>query len=193
MIRLLVVALAILCVETANAQSLTPKIGETTAEFEARRRDHEAASNPEGSPLPRNAQQGGWEFTRWGMTLSEVMEASGGQAQSIQPGPGAKDCTFTGSVCLAYIPHYKLAGFPFEIRFGFEATTKRLNRVVLYANGDAFYELERALTGAFGAPIASERGRLPVSMWRDPAKGNTIRVLRVVSSVIEYTPIASGF
>jgi len=81
-----------------------------------------------GCSLPLSADAD-WQYTRWGMTLEEVVAASGGAAQ-----PHAKDPKKNTSKVdtLATAP-YEAAGFIFRARFLFSRGEPKLARVDLEA------------------------------------------------------------
>ena len=131
-----------------------------------------------------------WEWTMWGMTPEQVVQTSAGRSIQ-QVDPSSRLSTFVGATVLLVMNNYQAAGQTFEVRFGFD-DQRRLNEVALYASDKAFFEVERALTGIYGAPARMQGGNVPTRTWNAPDKGNVIRLLRSASTIIQYRPIAKG-
>lgn len=139
--------------------------------------------------LPARAD---WAFTKWGMTLRDTLIASNGQANVLPPQDVKGKSTFKGSTCKANIKDYNISEYHFEVVFCFDSND-RLSSVVLYTSGDEFRAIDRALTATYGAPASQKGGSLPSKIWNDRQGGNTLRLIRVSSTVIEYKAIPTGF
>jgi hypothetical protein len=135
-----------------------------------------------------------WQFTKWGMTPGQVVAASRGSAVRLPPDRIQAETTFTDTRCLVQTPSgFQIAGINFmKVNYCFDGA-ERLQSVLLYAPEGMFYEAERALASAFGAPVQSKDGIIPERIYNDRSKGNTVRLLRVSSTVVQYRPIVSGF
>lgn len=134
-----------------------------------------------------------WQFTRWGMTVEEVAASAGGRTLRYSAPQVKAKSTFKGSSCRLYIPDYTIGELSFEAKFCFNAEEK-LASIQLDTRPDAFYALSRALASQFGSPVQEERGSMPSITYRDDDKGNTIRLLGLLSAVIlEYTPTEASF
>jgi hypothetical protein len=133
-----------------------------------------------------------WEFAKWGMTLDELIAASGGKAIRYSEKEIKEKSTFIGYKCQAYMPNYATGKFKFEVRFCFDAR-ENLFSVDLYTDGQDFYELDRTLRGVFGRPAEEKDGLVPSRIWTDRTKGNVVRLVRVSSTILQYQPIAKGF
>ena len=135
-----------------------------------------------------------WDFTKWGMSLNQVVTASGGRARTLTPDQAKAESTFVGLSCQAQIASpYTLAGLSFQkVNFCFDGDG-RLQSVNLITEGNDFERVDRTLAAAFGAPAKSEGGSLPERIYVDRAKGNSLRLIRVSSTILSYRPIPSGF
>ena len=135
-----------------------------------------------------------WDFTKWGMSLNQVVTASGGRARTLTPDRAKAESSFIGLSCQAQIASpYTLAGLSFQkVNFCFDGDG-RLQSVDLYTGGNDFEQVDRTLAAAFGAPAKSEGGSLPERIYVDRAKGNSLRLIRVSSTILSYRPIPSGF
>lgn len=142
--------------------------------------------------LAANGARADWDYTRWGMSPAEAKQAAQRDSvREIDPSKWRALSTFVGTTCKLSISAREIAGIIFEVRLCFDETN-RLNAVHLYTDGDRFFEVDRALRAAYGTPINQDGGALPVRQWRDAEKGNTIRLLRVTSTIVEYRPLPKG-
>lgn len=135
-----------------------------------------------------------WGFTKWGMTLEQVVQASEGRVTRYPSSQVDGESTFVGLTTLARLNGYSVAGFNFpKVNFSFDGS-KRLASVELSTGNNQFSALNRALRSNFGVPVSEKGGMLPTAIWNDRSKGNSIRLLGFgVTTVIQYTPIVQGF
>lgn len=132
-----------------------------------------------------------WQFTRWGMSVDEVLAAGEGRVARIPADQVEAESTMVGTQCRTQISGpYELAGTTYsKVNLCFDATG--LARVMLYADELDYGAVDRALVSTFGEPAAETS--LPSKTFIDRDKGNTIRLLRFSETVLEYTPRPSGF
>lgn len=99
-----------------------------------------------------NGPRADWQYTRWGMTPDEVIEASRGQA--VRP-----DSTFIArnspdGYVAALVAPYKAGDFLFEAVFQFREQDHRLAMVDLnLRNHEIRLQLHNALEGLYGKPM----------------------------------------
>ncbi len=139
-----------------------------------------------------------WEFSRWTMSLDQVIAAGHGRVVRLNPQDARGETSFTDEGrCLAQIRDgYALAGVRFDkANFCFDEASGRLAAVDLYVAGiDRFGALDRALRSAFGQPVQQTGDALPLRLFNDPAKHNTLALHLVGDTVIlQYRPSAQGF
>lgn len=132
-----------------------------------------------------------WQFTRWGMSLDEVVAAGEGRVARIAADQVDAESTMVGTECRAQINGpYELAGTTYsKVNLCFDGTG--LARVMLYADEWDYGAVDRALVSALGEPV--DETPLPSKTFIDREKGNTIRLLRFSVTVLEYTPRAVAF
>lgn len=141
-----------------------------------------------------NSAHADWRFAKWGMTQEELVAAGAGQVRSLSADEVDAAGGFYGLKCRA-----EMDG-PIEIstvtftsaRFCFN-DGGRLASVDLQAPGDDFYAIDRALRSAFGTPIEQSDGSIATRSFNDEEKGNSLRLIRIIDSVLSYTPRATGF
>lgn len=125
-----------------------------------------------------------WQFTKWGMTPAQVAAAGGSRIVPIVETAPRWQLTMPGP--------YKVAGLTFDdVTFAFD--DGRLSEIELSAPSDSLGKVQQALASALGPPAYSRFGG-EVQIYRDPAKGNSIK-LRVMGPTIflNYTPLRDGF
>lgn len=143
--------------------------------------------------LPAHRATADWQQTRWGDSYAATMKVLGGQVSSYDVGQISEKSLFSGQVCKAYIPHVQIGTWSFdEARLCFDAND-HLIAVVLLAPVNAFTALDRALRENFGAPVKDEAGPIPDRLWRDETKGNALRLIQATGTILEYSPLESGF
>ena len=115
-----------------------------------------------------------WEFTRWGMTVDDVLRASKGTAQALSPEQASRFTSYTDYKTMAVIPSRTVAGLQFRVEFGFSPDGRLVQQL--------------------GQPQAEARGGIPNARWNDPRRHNSIRLLKIASLLmVQYSRPASGF
>jgi hypothetical protein len=137
-------------------------------------------------------QASGWEFTRWGMTLSDVLNSSKGRALPLEGGDEQKfrSCTGGQHICRARIANYRAGSLAFDVLFGFDRL-ELLALVALETRGaDRFDTLEQQFTAAWGKPVGLQDGTARIRTWDHEQKGTTISLRSEADFiVINYTPL----
>lgn len=126
-----------------------------------------------------------WQYTRWGMTVDQVIAAAKGQ---VRPETGH---SFKGTD-LGASGTFSSGSRQFTVRHYFG--TSGLGRVHLSLMGDeACRSLKDDLQGIYGTPIEERGGSMPAFTWLDVAKGNRIFLsLPGGICMVQYSPILSG-
>lgn len=134
-----------------------------------------------------------WTYAKWGMTVDELIQASGGKLEPCQP-----QCR---TPLQSFNPTYRLrdiqaAGLSGDAWFAFDASGRLEWTVLTFDEETAFGVLERALLSSYGTPIDKVRTSVKATMWRDTARGTTIRIVdfggKLAGTFIEYRPNAKG-
>jgi len=132
------------------------------------------------------ARLNGWEFTRWGMPLSELIVVGKKSNLHLQDNSRHNECS---SICLlAEGSNYLLGPFAFDVSFGFD-NSDRLNFVSLRSKDyNCFVSVEQALLAAFGAPIRRQDEVIPTRTWENKKTGDTVRLVELAHfTILEYT------
>jgi len=124
-----------------------------------------------------------WQYTRWGMTVEQVKEASKGSAVAVaDPKPRLTD------VARLMIPYFSESfsreSFRFVVFFYFTLDTDRLTAVdlKLHYRRDCRHLIE-TLKIRYGTPASISRDKYELT-WRDNQDGNTV--------VATYVPGIAG-
>lgn len=115
-----------------------------------------------------------WQYTKWGMTLHEVINASGNRVVPIpeaeQPGrsPVLETARLTGS--------FTSGRFVFDVDFSFDNVTNKLSTVTLELRGLSQCQLlEQSLRTKYGKPSeVKDYSAIRMVHWRDEKQGNQI-------------------
>lgn len=136
------------------------------------------------SPVAAN-----WQFSRWGMTPTEVIQSSGGTAHA---GDGAASAQQDGSTS-DVAGTYEAGGRTFTSMFYFQAG--RLVSVVLETrNAPDCVATEHDLEAVYGAPAERTKGVADTWLWLDRQKDNRVKMI-IVSGLyceLQYSPLASA-
>jgi hypothetical protein len=147
------------------------------------------------SPARGQAQPGGWEFTRWGMPLVEMIQSSNGRAQPIDDEAAAKfaSCFRTTYRCRAYIPEYRAGSLHFDVLFGFDKRDLLMLVAMETEGAEHFQVLEKQFTSALGKPVGIQDGAIRIRTWDHVQRGNTISIRSEADLVvISYTPLRAS-
>lgn len=137
-------------------------------------------------------EPGGWQFAKWGMSRDAVISAGGEAVRSLSDSESKAVSTFVGTSCTVQMDTAPLVGGvrPEHVVFCFDPQD-RLSSIDMRFPGEDFHALDRALASRFGQPAKSEGGSMPERIYN--GQGNSMRLLRVVGTILSYTPQASGF
>lgn len=128
-----------------------------------------------------------WQYTRWGMTVNEVLAAGNGRVIR-HDSPAMSD---TVSQMRAVAKH-SADGMSFTAFFGFGAESN-LNQVMLVLNeGSRCLLLRDSLRSVYGEGRLFDirPGLVPGVKWRDEASGNMIDFLTISRTcTVTYEPI----
>jgi len=138
---------------------------------------------------------GDWQYTRWGMTVDEVIRESKGAAVRANKDGGENYRTLATA-------SYTSSGrggdrFTFKVEFRFPNDTKRLRRVELGAvDGKRCTEIGWSLNDVYGKPEKVEDyGLVHVTIWRSEKSGNMVSFSHLFKGqptetcLIHYKPI----
>ena len=134
-----------------------------------------------------------WSYAKWGMTVQELEQASGGKLE-------ACDLTCRNPIN-GFHPTFRIrnvsaADMKGDAFFAFDPSG-RLNWTILTFDEEAaFGALERALTGVYGASVDKVRTSVKVTTWRNGDKETTIRLVdfggKLAGTFVEYRPTPKG-
>ncbi|SFR81524.1 hypothetical protein [Sphingomonas jatrophae] len=131
--------------------------------------------------------QAHWQFTKWGMTPTQVITVSNGMARK-----GEGDASAQGDATREVVGDYAAGSFKFAVSYWFDGTG--LTRVTMSQHDDAACrELQRDLTAKYDEPVEYEGGSVQRRMWADKPSGN--RVVLISSNLafceLQYAPLVS--
>ncbi|GLV24977.1 hypothetical protein [Sphingobium sp. TomTYG45] len=111
-----------------------------------------------------------WQYSKWGMTPDQVVAASKGTVQRVDPSSdaalpiGVKEAAGT----------YSANDQSMRVSFWFKGG--KLNQVHLAQDdADACMAVGRDLTGVYGQPTSRSGGMISTSVWLDKARGNRVQ------------------
>ena len=104
-----------------------------------------------------NAGVADWQYTKWGMTVDEVIIASDGKAKEYVDSGRDSDTART----LATAP-YVAGDFLFEANFMFDRKTQNLRHVKLTLRKGNGHSLYAALVNRYGKPVSETE----TAVWR---------------------------
>jgi hypothetical protein len=137
-----------------------------------------------GSPASAN-----WQYTRWGMTPAEVIDASKGKAAA---GDGTKAAK--GDDRVEAMGSYDAGETTFVAKFWFGH--QGLSAVVLQLRDyDRCLAVQRDLLAKYGEPVEKTGGGdIQRRMWADGQNGNRVAMLNtsVGFCQVEYSPLVSA-
>lgn len=122
----------------------------------------------------------GWQFTEWGMTEQQVVQAGGGRVAREADGMirMAGPTVFAGE---------KFGGALFAFVDG------RLDRVNFETDGSSFDVTDAALAAQFGQAVMRREGPRPMRVYIDRAKSNAVWLIGGPYTTLAYRPIEAGF
>jgi hypothetical protein len=130
-----------------------------------------------------------WQYTKWGMTKSEIIAASKGEVRDFRPGDDFV-CN-NGRKVIAVIPKKILAGISFKVSFCASADGN-LSSIRLDNIGANTYQLRQTMISQYGRPVITDGD----SIWNDKKSGNTVVFMDLLGigtgAMIEYKPMGGG-
>jgi hypothetical protein len=128
-----------------------------------------------------------WQYTKWGMTQSQVIAASKGEARKIEPGPNYV-CN-DDRIPFAAIESKSVGQFKFSVTFCSDKPGGPLKAVRLgYRDSVPF--LKSQLLSQYGNP-ASDRGG--DTIWVDQKSGNSVDLYDLgAGAILTYSSNKSG-
>ena len=102
--------------------------------------------------LPAQAE---WEYTRWGMSVDEVVEASEGAARPVNPNEQILLEDDTQQTLLT--TQWSTEGYSFDVFFNFSVDDSELSEVVFKSSGNN-EDLGLAMIEEFGLPSRAQGG-----------------------------------
>jgi hypothetical protein len=132
-----------------------------------------------------------WQYTRWGMTPQQVIDASGGQAVKNDNVSGDSTDDAQGLLRAYYI----MGTYKFVAVFLFDRSSGVLTMVQLKLKNletEAGYDLHAFLWGKYGAPLDQlDLSDIAATTWRDERNYNHVAWLRNGDTFkVQYKPLA---
>lgn len=132
------------------------------------------------------AARADWQYTKWGMTEAEVVSASAGRAQTVDP----QDVRggLIGTVNRLSAP-YAAGKYQFRAIFAFDQTSGRLAVVRLKVLNPADgYGVRAELMGRYGQPVRVTRGTYATTEWLTDSEIVTFIDVAGGAFSVEYRP-----
>ena len=156
---------------------------------------HRAAVIAVGLGFGATAANADWQYTKWNMTPSQVIEASNGQAEMIKP--LTREYRQRGKWVRS---SYKSGELAFDVVFRFDVNSKGLNMIKLRLKDKSQCDfLVSALKSEHENSIAKVISRgWRILSWNDQKSNSRLSYIEgriggsPVSCGIEYTPTKSG-
>ena len=128
-----------------------------------------------------------WQYTKWGMTQSQVIAASKNEAQRVEP--SSKYVCNGGHIPFASVEKKTIGQFTFNVTFCSDKPGGSLKSVRL-----GYHEnvpvLKRALLSQYGTPV-SDKGN--GTIWSDQKSGNSIDLYDFgAGAILTYSSNKSG-
>jgi len=105
-----------------------------------------------------NSAQADWQFTKWGMTVEEVL-ASNKQVTRLLP-EGIKKHSHDGTTAALGIPEYKSGNYEFTAIFHFGKASNKLEKIVLKSvrpTLSQMIDIVNSLRGKYGLEFEKDR------------------------------------
>lgn len=133
----------------------------------------------------------GWRYTTWTMTPAEVVEASSGKAELLDP-----PVEIPSGLLNSAAGQYNTGIFIFNVYFLFRADDEVLEHVVLNLKDNTpASQLYQGLVATYGEPYktdikAIQDGESHTAKWKDPDNNNLITYFGIGDNYsIEYAPL----
>ncbi|CAN5712145.1 hypothetical protein BH11PSE3_BH11PSE3_26160 [soil metagenome] len=122
------------------------------------------------------AAQAYWTYAQWGMTETQLMAASGGQAVPCRPDVPVCAPPPGGAVPSHYVESLTMVGMPASAAFAFDGQGQLNQTAVLFPRTDS--ELMSGLLGGIHGEAVEGRPGDPTSrFWRDQRRGSLLTVI----------------
>ncbi|MQX45741.1 hypothetical protein [Sinorhizobium medicae] len=135
-----------------------------------------------------SAAQADWQYTRWGMTVDEVLVASKGKASK----PKKPNTVEDGSILNLLSAPYNVNRLRSKAEFWFSEEDRRLSNVRLsLMKISQCPELRGALTNVYGPAEKSKTSLGEFLRWWDRENGNDILLMDYPGAIcsLDYKPI----
>jgi hypothetical protein len=130
-----------------------------------------------------------WRYAEWGLSESQLMTASSGQAVPCRPDVAVCARTANGAQPSLFVESVQMVGMPASVSFAFDAGGLLNQTIVLFANAD-FALIANLLQGIHGQPVEDRPGDPPVRVWRDDRRGSAITAVPSPAGVrLSYRPV----
>jgi hypothetical protein len=129
-----------------------------------------------------------WSYAQWGLSESELMTASSGQAVPCRQDAPVCATTPNGQQPRLFIASTQMLGMPASVSFSFDAAGKLTETVVRFSNAD-FALISNLLQGIHGQPVEDRPGTPPIRVYRDQRRGSTITATPIgAGTQMDYRP-----
>lgn len=118
--------------------------------------------------------QADWEGTRWGMSVREVLAATGDAARPATAAEARAAAVGDGAATMGVVMPYRLAGLELDLQFHFTAAGLAIVRTASVSGAECG-RLLAALGDRHGEPeYLGQPGGFESWAWRDLAAGNRV-------------------
>lgn len=129
-----------------------------------------------------------WQFTNWGMSVDEVVAASGGSVERYNGSPGQR---IMGSNFQAK-GSYSAGGYDFESEFYFDPSGRLSVIRLMLIDYSQCGSMREMMQGIYGSSAEGGLFR-ETQAWYDSDRGNVVRTTQVGGMCfIAYTPLRSS-
>lgn len=113
----------------------------------------------------KKVKKSGWQYTKWGMSAEEIVEASQGKARAVYGEEKNNKSNPYYFDCLA-VSEFTTGPFKFEVNFRAKLHEKTLNSVYLdLVNSNQYEELKDSLVSNYGKGITTVKGKQITTTW----------------------------
>ena len=131
-----------------------------------------------------------WQYTKWGMTPDQAIEASGGKLVKYEERTAPTDKN------RALLKGKHLSGqFQFDAVLYFSINTNQLSYVSLQLLDSSLrFALRQDLIQKYGKPIMESGGTARLTRWHDTAANNMVELLQIGDdfNLLRYHPLLSA-
>jgi len=131
-----------------------------------------------------------WQYAEWGLSQSQIVSASSGQAVPCRPDAPACARTPSGGQPSIFVPSTQMLGMPASVAFTFNGAGGLSETTVLFTDAD-FAMISGLLLGIQGQPVEDRQAAGKV--WRDQRRGSTITAMPAGRGTrVTYRPTKSA-